>query len=66
VPSLFRRKTADAETPPAEPAEPAGPRPKSYTPSKKELGVTTPKRQSAGRRVAEPAPSNRRAAYRQV
>jgi hypothetical protein len=70
VPSLFRRKSSDvAGTPPAGPAEPAQsaqPRPKSYTPSKKELGVATPKRQSSGRRMAEPAPSNRREAYRQV
>ena len=68
MPSLFRRKSADVAEPaaPAEPAEPAPPRPKSYTPSKKELGVATPKRQSAGRRVAEPAPSNRREAYRQL
>jgi hypothetical protein len=67
VPSLFRRKTADvAETPAAQPAAPATPRPKSYTPSKKELGVVTPKRQSSGRRVGEPAPSNRREAYRQL
>jgi hypothetical protein len=70
VPSLFRRKTADvAGTHPAQPAEPeqsAAPRPKSYTPSKRELGVATPKRQSTGRRVGEPAPSNRREAYRQL
>ena len=67
MPSLFRRKTSDvAETPPAGPAEPAPPRPKGYTPSKKELGVTTPKRQSSGRRVGEPAPSNRREAYRHM
>jgi Protein of unknown function (DUF3043) len=66
VPSLFRRKTSDvAETTPAEPAEPAA-RPKSYTPSKKELGVVTPKRQSSGRRVGEPAPTNRREAARQL
>jgi hypothetical protein len=63
VPSLFRRKTADvADTQPAEAAEPAAPRPKSYTPSKKELGVATPKRQSSGRRMGEPAPSNRKEA----
>ena len=67
MPSLFRRKTTDvAETTPAEPTQPAAPRPKSYTPSKKELGVATPKRQSAGRRVGQPAPSNRREAYRQL
>ncbi|HEY7271695.1 MAG TPA: DUF3043 domain-containing protein [Actinoplanes sp.] len=63
MPSLFRRKTADvADTQPAEAAEPAAPRPKSYTPSKKELGVATPKRQSSGRRMGEPAPSNRKEA----
>lgn len=67
MPSLFRRKTADvAETQPAEPVQPAAPRPKSYTPSKKELGLVTPKRQSSGRRMAEPAPGNRRQAYRQL
>jgi hypothetical protein len=67
VPSLFRRKTADvADTQPAEPAQPAAPRPKSYTPSKKELGVATPKRRSSGRRVGEPAPSNRKEAYRSL
>ena len=65
MPSLFRRKTADvAETPSAEPEQSAAPRPKSYTPSKRELGVATPKRQSTGRRVGEPAPSNRKEAYR--
>lgn len=47
---MFRRKPAEApEQPPvteAEPAETEQPvrRPKGYTPSKKELGVTTPKR----------------------
>ena len=64
MPSLFRRKPADVTETPA--AEPAAPRPKSYTPSKRELGVATPKRQSSGRRVGEPAPSNRREAYRQL
>jgi DUF3043 family protein len=66
VPSLFRRKTADVAETPAEPAHPAAPRPKSYTPSKKELGVATPKRRSSGRRVGEPAPSNRKEAYRSL
>jgi hypothetical protein len=65
VPSLFRRKT---EEPAADvlttPAEPATPRPKGYTPSKKELGQVTPKRSSSGRRVGEPAPQNRREAYK--
>ncbi|MDT4990658.1 MAG: hypothetical protein QOH97_550 [Actinoplanes sp.] len=69
MPSLFRRKSADliadatdSVTTESQPAS----RPKSYTPSKKELGVATPKRTSAGRRIAEPAPENRRAAYKQM
>ena len=67
MPSLFRRKTADVAEPASpEPAQPAQPRPKSYTPSKKELGVVTPKRQRSGRRIGEPAPSNRREAYRHL
>jgi hypothetical protein len=71
VPSLFRRKPTDlvddqAETvttaepvaaPVAAPA--AAPPPRSYTPKK---GEATPKRQSAGRRVVEPAPTNRKEA----
>jgi hypothetical protein len=68
VPSLFRRKTEDVpastEAASAAVVEPA--RPKSYTPSKKELGQATPKRVSAQRRVAEPAPTNRREAYKQM
>jgi DUF3043 family protein len=71
VPSLFRRKSADDATP-AQVTEAAVPddatahRPKGYTPSKKELGVVTPKRQSNARRVNEPAPANRREAYKQM
>lgn len=67
MPSLFRRKTSDA---PAtsdvveEVVEPA--RPKNYTPSKKELGQVTPKRVSSQRRVSEPAPQNRREAYKKM
>jgi len=69
VPSLFRRKPDDADTPtvtPAPPPEAAPARPKGYTPSKKELGVVTPKRTSSQRRVTEPAPQNRREAYRKM
>jgi len=68
VPSLFRRKPAtDADaTPAAEEAPAAASRPKSYTPSKKELGVATPKRSSNARRITDPAPANRREAYRQT
>ncbi|WP_173038726.1 DUF3043 domain-containing protein [Phytohabitans flavus] len=73
MPSLFRRKPADVvedESPDevissGEETEPS--RPRGYTPSKKELGVETPKRVSSNRRrAAEPAPANRREAYRRM
>jgi hypothetical protein len=66
--SLFRRKSADVAPDEVTPSEEVSgaPRPKSYTPSKKELGVVTPKRQSTGRRTNDPAPANRREAYKQV
>jgi hypothetical protein len=68
VPSLFRRKPADdaATTSDAAEASAAPPRPKGYTPSKKELGVATPKRASTARRVTEAAPANRREAMKQM
>jgi hypothetical protein len=68
VPSLFRRKTEEpaAETVTTEPADDAARRQKGYTPSKKELGVATPKRSSTGRKVGAPAPQNRRAAYKSM
>jgi Protein of unknown function (DUF3043) len=69
VSSLFRRKSADlvADATDSVTTEPAAAaRPKSYTPSKKELGVVTPKRGSSGRRAAEAAPENRREAYKQM
>lgn len=70
VPSLFRRKSDDDTTATAqveaEVIDTGAARPKGYTPSKKELGVVTPKRQSNARRVTEPAPSNRREAYKQM
>jgi hypothetical protein len=63
VPSLFRRKSADVTTPdPVEEevaSDPAN-RPKSYTPSKKELGQVTPKRASTARRVGAATPMNAR------
>ncbi len=71
VPSLFRRKSADlvADTASTVTAEPttADPARKGYTPSKKELGVQTPKRTTSQRRhdAAQP-PANRREAYKQV
>ena len=56
--SLFRRKSADVTTP--DPGEEVAPsqvnRPKSYTPSKKELGQATPKRASTARRPGGAAP----------
>lgn len=69
MPSLFRRKSADlvddvAEEPTA-PEETESNRPKAYTPSKKELGLATPKRGGAARRqAAGPPPANRREAYK--
>jgi hypothetical protein len=68
VPSLFRRKSADVATPdPVEEVVPdAASRPKSYTPSKKELGLTTPKRASTSRKSGGAAPENRREATRQM
>jgi hypothetical protein len=64
VPSLFRRSAPVTAAEP-EPVEEVAARPKSYTPSKKELGVVTPKRQAAGRR-ADPAPANRKEALKQT
>ena len=68
VPSLFRRKPADVATPevPEEvPADDA--RPKGYTPSKKELGLATPKRVTTGRRPGTAAaPANRREQVKQM
>ncbi|GHJ13987.1 DUF3043 domain-containing protein [Micromonospora sp. AKA38] len=58
VPSLFRRKSADpveeSVTTVTTDEESAAARPRGYTPSKKELGRTTPKRPAAGRRAAAP------------
>ncbi|HEY0003154.1 MAG TPA: DUF3043 domain-containing protein [Actinoplanes sp.] len=68
MPSLFRRKPADVATPevPEEvPADDA--RPKGYTPSKKELGLATPKRVTTGRRPGTAAaPANRREQVKQM
>jgi len=68
VSPLFRRKAADlvedATTSVTEEAS-ADNRRKNYTPSKKELGVVTPKRAPQGRRV-EVAPSDRKEAAKQM
>lgn len=72
VPSLFRRKSTEVvDSSPADDVsadeEVEEVRPRGYTPSKKELGVETPKRASANRRRAvEPAPANRREAYKKM
>ncbi|WP_229073833.1 DUF3043 domain-containing protein [Actinoplanes sp. DH11] len=64
---LFRRKPADvAPTQVVEEVSATEPRPKNYTPSKKELGVVTPKRVAPGRRVQDKAPENRKEAYKQM
>ena len=69
VSSLFRRKSTDLVADASDSVtteSDAASRPKSYTPSKKELGVATPKRVSTGRRATEAAPENRREAYKQM
>jgi hypothetical protein len=68
VPSLFRRKSADVTTPEPAPEEVTddAPKPKNYTPSKRELGQATPKRQSTARKVNAEAPANRREAMKQM
>jgi hypothetical protein len=68
VSSLFRRKPADVASSEPAPGEvtDAAPKPKSYTPSKRELGQVTPKRQSSARKVNVEAPANRREAAKQM
>jgi hypothetical protein len=68
VSSLFRRKPADVASsePAPEEVTDAAARPKSYTPSKRELGQATPKRQSTARKVNAEAPANRREAMKQM
>jgi Protein of unknown function (DUF3043) len=67
VPSLFRRKSTEPEVEPVvEQLDDAGARRKSYTPSKREQGKTTPKRPGALGRRAEPPPTNRREAYKRT
>jgi hypothetical protein len=62
VPSLFRRKTADESELTTEQATvpEVVPRSKKVTPSKRELGVPTPKRKETVRRTIETAPADRR------
>ena len=67
MPSLFRRKPAEIAPEPAsdESAGDDARTRKGYTPSKRELGKTTPKRRSNARSV-EPAPTNRREAVKRM
>jgi hypothetical protein len=69
VSPLFRRKSTDLvadATASVTEDEAAAAHRKGYTPSKKELGVVTPKRTVQGRRVQDPAPANRKEAYKQL
>ena len=67
MPSLFSRKSAEpAEAPAEEPAQSEVSLGKRQTPSKRDLGKTTPKRTVAGRRVAEPPAANRREAAKKM
>ncbi len=63
MPTLFRRKSsADLAETPVEETEAATAK-RGYTPSKRELGVATPKRTSSGRRVGGSAvPTDRKEA----
>ncbi|MBT8227687.1 MAG: DUF3043 domain-containing protein [Dactylosporangium sp.] len=71
MPFPFRRKSSDLVTDAvaeanAPSSDPAADDRKGHTPSKRELGQTTPKRARNARRAAEPPPSNRREAYRRM
>jgi hypothetical protein len=70
VSSLFRRKSEVAEPVEAEvveePEVDQTPRPKGYTPSKRERGVATPKRKDPHVRRAEPPVGNRREAAKKL
>jgi len=70
VPSLFRRKSSDSDLVDSaieevEDAEESAPV-KGRTPSKRELGVPTPKRSSPHVRRPDPPPANRREATRRM
>jgi hypothetical protein len=70
VSSLFRRKPEVAEPVQAEvveePEAEGAPRPKAYTPSKRERGVATPKRRDPHARRTEAPVANRREAAKKL
>jgi hypothetical protein len=66
VPSLFRRKDAEVVEPALEEVEPEPLAKKGYTPSKRELGKTTPKRPDGTRRLAGAAPADRKEAAKRL
>ncbi|MER7005671.1 DUF3043 domain-containing protein [Dactylosporangium sp. NPDC000555] len=66
MPSLFRRKSEEPTASVAVSEPESELTPKGQTQSKRDLGVKTPKRVVAGRRVAEPPAANRREAAKRL
>jgi hypothetical protein len=66
VPSLFRRKSTDLVEDAVDSVDESSPPAKGYTPSKRELGVATPKRSNPHVRRPDPPPANRREAARRM
>src|SRR5207248_11521344 len=67
LPILFRRRSTEPDAAPSDEEDPPAVRPgKGYTPSKRELGKTTPKRPSGQARRVEPAPANRKEAAKRI
>lgn len=70
--SLFRRKAEEVTVEPSDAGQPAVEESaeeiarRGYTPSKRERGLATPKRKDPTARRAEPAPTNRREAYKRL
>ncbi len=66
MPSLFRRKPAESESDSDTTTAPEAPKAKGHTPSKRELGKSTPKRPEMVRRTAEAPPADRREAAKRM
>jgi hypothetical protein len=67
VPSLFRRKPAESSESTSDTATASdAAKAKGYTPSKRELGKSTPKRPEMVRRTAEAPPADRREAAKRM